>query len=233
MENDSEPSANHHDGSDNDPSEAAPAGRESHNPNSGNSEARRAYEKKHPLDVWIFVFLVFTFLATSAAAYFTGKQWLTADDQERRSLRAYVTANGGGATISIEPTTKKIMMHGAVQIHNTGNTPAYKLLVKVAAKIDKRDATPFTEIGPIDDEYGPSILGPLAQVEIGAWTDYDPSQYAELEAGTLRTFIWGRVDYEDIFGLIHRWFEFREVSSDKIDFNKWKIAAHRIGESGN
>jgi hypothetical protein len=45
---------------------------------------------KHPLEWAIAVMLLFTLIATGAAAYYTRNQWLTADDQEKRSLRAYL-----------------------------------------------------------------------------------------------------------------------------------------------
>jgi hypothetical protein len=91
---------------------------------------------------------------------------------------------------------------------------------------------PFAEIGPISDEYGPSIMGPGTEYEIGAWADYDPQDMAQLEAGLKRTFVWGRVDYDDVFGN-HRWFEFREVSANQIGIGKWVIGAHKLGENGN
>jgi hypothetical protein len=187
-----------------------------------------------------------TFLAAVAAAFFTGRQAYLANkqlkvardvlavtqDTEKRQLRAYITSNGGGATVGLEPKTKKIMMHGAVRLHNSGGTPAYNLTVKVAAKIATRDAISFTEIGPINDEYGASIMGPGTDYEVGVWTDYDPADMGPLEAGLKRTFIWGRVDYDDAFGN-HRWFDLKEVSSDQLGTGKWAIGAHKLGEHGN
>jgi hypothetical protein len=106
-------------------------------------------------------------LGTIALATFSLIQICDLRDQEQRRLRAYVTSNGGGATVSIEPITNKILMHGAVRLHNSGGTPAYNLTVKIRAKIAARDAIPFAEIEPISDEYGPSIMGPGTEYEIG------------------------------------------------------------------
>jgi hypothetical protein len=47
-------------------------------------------QTKHPLEWFIGILLLCTFIATSIAAYYTRKQWLTADDAEKRDLRAYV-----------------------------------------------------------------------------------------------------------------------------------------------
>ena len=60
------------------------------NPNSNEDPSKR--EGKHPLEYIIAVFLVLTFIATSIAACYTRKQWITADDAEKRSLRAYLIA---------------------------------------------------------------------------------------------------------------------------------------------
>jgi len=51
--------------------------------------------KNNWLENMIFPFVVVTAIATACAARYTYKQWLTADDAEKRSLRAYVVANQG------------------------------------------------------------------------------------------------------------------------------------------
>ena len=47
-------------------------------------------ESKHWMEYAIFFFVVATAIATGFAAYFTGQQWQTAADTEKRQLRAYV-----------------------------------------------------------------------------------------------------------------------------------------------
>ena len=56
--------------------------------NSPNEYSKK--EGKHPLEYFIAVFLVLTFIATAIAACYTRQQWLTADDTEKRSLRAHL-----------------------------------------------------------------------------------------------------------------------------------------------
>jgi hypothetical protein len=74
-------------------------------------------------------------------------------------------------------------------------------------------------------------MGPGTDYEIGAWSDYGPTDFPSLQIGSLRTFIWGRIEYRDIFG-VFCYFDFKEVSSNQIDDSmKWTIAAHRSGES--
>jgi hypothetical protein len=72
--------------------------------------------------------------STTALATFSLIQICDFRDQEKRQLRAYITSNGGGATLGVEPTTKKLLMHGNVRLHNSGVTPAYNLTVKITAK---------------------------------------------------------------------------------------------------
>src|SRR5271155_5493755 len=58
-------------------------------------------------------------IGTIALATFSLIQICDFRDQETRQLRAYITSNGGGSTLAIEPTTKKMLMHGAVRLHNS------------------------------------------------------------------------------------------------------------------
>ena len=61
-----------------------------------NPKASDARGKRHPLDWLVFLFLVLTFVATAAAACYTRKQWITADDTEKRQVRAYAFATPTG-----------------------------------------------------------------------------------------------------------------------------------------
>jgi hypothetical protein len=77
-------------------------------------------QTKHPfewaLEIGIFMLLLLTLIATSCAAYFTKKQWETADDQEKRSLRAYL----GIADYKVDRAEGVITFN----IANGGQTPA-------------------------------------------------------------------------------------------------------------
>ena len=77
-------------------------------------------QKKHPLEwaleIGVFLLLFSTLIATSFAAYFTAKQWQTADDQERRSLRAYL----GVADYKVDRVAGAIVF----TVANGGQTPA-------------------------------------------------------------------------------------------------------------
>jgi hypothetical protein len=89
------------------------------------------WREHHKLTAYATLLLA---LSTSALATFSLIQIWDFRDQESRQLRAYITSNGGGATLGIEPTTKKMLMHGNVRLHNSGGTPAYHLTVRIAQK---------------------------------------------------------------------------------------------------
>ena len=91
-------------------------------PDSNNPEQCSNKERKHPLEYFIAGFLVLTFVATAIAAYYTRLQSLTADDTEKRSLRAYILANQPSVIID-----DFNIVHARVQIKNSGLTPAYRV----------------------------------------------------------------------------------------------------------
>lgn len=85
-------------------------------------------EGKHWLEYAIFVFVVATALATTAAAYYTRRQWLTGQDTEQRQLRAYV---------DVMPTDETSFLANAPAsvgfvVKNDGQTPAFEVVAKHA-----------------------------------------------------------------------------------------------------
>src|ERR1700730_11509321 len=80
-------------------------------------------DKNNWLEYLIFPFVVITAVATTCAARYTYKQWLTADDTEKRSLRAYAFAN----QIGIKDFSSGNHASGGVIIRTMGQTPAYKI----------------------------------------------------------------------------------------------------------
>jgi hypothetical protein len=82
---------------------------------------RRPYERKHPLDWAVFVLLLLTTVATGFAAYYTHNQWMTAQDTEKRQLRAYILVDRDHAHIRANTQVTDLEM----AIKNYGQTPAY------------------------------------------------------------------------------------------------------------
>jgi hypothetical protein len=84
-------------------------------------------EPKHWLEFAIFAFVVGTTIATAIAAYYTSWQWdaanrqaNTANDTEKRSLRAYVAVPPGDVKDFGTPKQSIIL-----ERRNSGQTPAY------------------------------------------------------------------------------------------------------------
>jgi hypothetical protein len=94
---------------------------EANQPPADENKPQAKPEPKHWLEYAIFVFVIATALATGFAAYYTRQQWLTAEDQERRSLRAYVSV-----VIDQNPDLSKEHMDISVIWENHGPTPAFK-----------------------------------------------------------------------------------------------------------
>jgi hypothetical protein len=174
-----------------------------------NPKASTGREKRHPLDWLVFLFLVLTFVATAAAACYTRKQWITADDTEKRQVRAYAFATPTGVKdfeIGKAPT-------GGVGVRTMGQTPAYKIRGRINV-----GGLPY----PLPADADLSLEKKTNQVQNSAFIS--PTNVFSLDAlaagqlndttkkaidqGTeFRLYVWGRVDYEDVFALSH-WFTF-------------------------
>jgi hypothetical protein len=99
-------------------------------------------DRKHPLDYFIAFFLVLTFIATAFAACYTRKQWITADDAEKRSLRAYLIAENARFSRNKDGTLEYGHTQGdgsrellvLYDVINEGVTPAYDVTQQVGIK---------------------------------------------------------------------------------------------------
>ena len=63
---------------------------EADQPTANNNQRGADAETKHWLEYAIFVFVILTAIATGCAPWYMRQQWITADDSEKRDLRAYV-----------------------------------------------------------------------------------------------------------------------------------------------
>ena len=93
---------------------------------SGDNQHHASRESKHPLEYAIFFFVVLTAIATGIAACYTRNQWITADDAEKRQLRAYLSARvaEGEGVYDLTPDT---FATAQIRFRNSGPTPAYKV----------------------------------------------------------------------------------------------------------
>ena len=162
---------------------------------------------KHPLEWGVAILLALTLGATSTAAYYTRQEVKVAEDQERRYLRAY-------AYVSIAQMSHfTAKQDGAIQvaIHTMGQTPAYQVKSWVVADILPYPLSPATDL---DKQTDPAMESSVSVIATGS-TNYmsaviagSPDHYARAaDATAFRLYVFGRVDYTDIF-LRQHWVTF-------------------------
>lgn len=181
-------------------------------------------EPKHWLEYAIFVFVIATALATGAAAYYTRQQWLTAADQEKRSLRAYLAIN---TTINIKIDTQKMK----ISVDNFGQTPA-----KNSTMFSNWKFLAFGDPLPPDFNFpeAPGCTAPTGQEKmfpgigiilpknpVAATRNHCPYELAYLQAAErkeINAWYYGHIDYSDIFNERHHttfcflWWPFEQRS---------------------
>jgi hypothetical protein len=111
-------------------------------------------DKKHPLEWAIAFMLLGTLVATGFAACYTRKQWITAEDTEKRSLRAYLGVDNENfvlnctycTDLSRRPDYTKDLTDDdslIVPVTNYGHTPAFDAV----GYFNWKDSPYGTEIG--------------------------------------------------------------------------------------
>src|SRR5215831_7244462 len=131
-------------------------------PTAGN-HCSRAVAGKSTLRDPMFWLLFCTLLATSSAAFFTGQQWITADQTMRIGNRAYVYSTSFRFIhYGYKPTGTDVQWIVAPLIENAGNTGTHRMMIKIG-----------TVIGPIDfaaldqREFTPAVLLPKSDMTAG------------------------------------------------------------------
>jgi hypothetical protein len=184
-------------------------------PKSDPDKCGRRSEKKHPLEWGIFILLFFTLIATGIAACYTRKQWITADDQERRSLRAYVGITntpfdfrcGDCDGSAIDPTRPWDRNFIGIEIKNFGMTPAIGVHVRTSWT-----NTPFgnelpAEFQYIDTEVDPN-LSPMSAFTLNPQALTNPSNsfgpgivsdIKRARAHDIFLFFYGHIYFRDVF----------------------------------
>ncbi len=181
-------------------------------------------EAKHWLEYAIFIFVIITAIATSAAAWYTRQQWITAGDVEERQLRAYVTADS--ADISV--TALKIS--ATISIKNSGQTPAYEFREWSRAFTNdvKNPIDPPFKLNPL---FSKTILGPQTAFFAKAELPIDPQNAVlmpALQNGAAIFYVVGGSEYADAFQ--RYWcLEFRVRAYRLTD--SWALAGDSKGNS--
>jgi hypothetical protein len=189
-------------------------------PDSNNPNECSKKEGKHPLEYFIAVFLVLTFIATAIAACYTRQQWLTADDTEKKQLRAYVGLKRSEHIIMLvcpdcdipvsAPQTGSLPRNSfQMFLKNFGTTPAFHIrLCPGLAEVTLRTDLPtdivlsrFKEC----DSYGP-VKGTMPTIWPTEERPYHiPLPESEVQiirkvkARVSDAFLYARIEYDDIF----------------------------------
>jgi hypothetical protein len=126
----------------------------------------------------------------------------------KRELRAYITVLIGGGWFQDRQNNTKFQ--GTPTIHNAGRTPAYKVSYNIRGAILPTNIPQSFEFPSLPKErLGESIIGPGQSVVIavgGTVDDFIPDQdveYVKRGVGTRTFYVWGIVNYEDIWGDWH------------------------------
>src|SRR5262245_54277850 len=141
----------------------------------------------------MFWLVLFTLVATSAAAYFTFQQWITLDLTMRIGNRAYVySTHFQFIHYGYKPNGTDVQWIVAPLIENTGNTGTHRMMIKTE-----------TVIGPVDfgvldrREFTPAVLPPRADMTAGVIAIQGP-KLSEYKTGQLAGI--GIIRYLDVFG---------------------------------
>jgi hypothetical protein len=201
LESDSKPAKDGNQTPDAKPSDAVLQCVEHGKPKSDRQQSSTQYESKHPLEYAIFAFLVLTAVFTGIAASYTRKQWITADDAEKRSLRAYV----GAGLVSVGKDPPQI----GIAIENHGQTPAINVQV-----FNSWHETPNGEYLPSDFSFPDKEECPDALKSIALLYPKAPPAFSVAATPNCKTpwatviralsgastlYLYGHIDYLDMF----------------------------------
>ena len=182
---------------------------EANQPTADENKPQAKPEPKHWLEYAIFFFVIATAIATGAAAYYTRQQWLTAEDQEKRSLRAYVSV-----AVDQYPDLSSEHFDVSIVFKNHGQTPAFGLHNWLLATTDdnpmqesvfEKGKEFFARVA--GDER--SVLFPGAEFKAQTAQGMDQFGYSavlpeeeknRIRKGWRTMWVFGQVDYRDAFG---------------------------------
>lgn len=164
------------------------------------------------------------FLATMGLWLATWQLVRSSKDTAERQLRAYISCRSITAS-DLLVGRKPVFL---VKFRNGGQTPAHALKTHVKIK-SERTPIPSTMFSPLltSDEGSIAVLGPGDKSTVETIGDISilPGHVDSLVNGTVHLFVFGRLDYRDVFGR-QRTTQFRlQLVSESITDGKAKFAA--------
>ncbi len=161
---------------------------------------------------------------TGVLAFFTALLWgatyclvRNAKDTARRQLRAYISLTGGDIVVSEEKKEFRV----ALKFINCGQTPAYSVSSSFEAEIRELQNVNLPELGqvfpsakPIGERDSNTIAGPGIHINTAEVKGFINDQLEHVRSRTSAIFVWGEINYIDIFDQPH-WLKFRYVNGGK------------------
>jgi hypothetical protein len=217
LENDAQPSESNTAAPNDKPAEAIPPSEEKTTIDA-ESKRKSSPDGKHPLEWGIAIMLFGTLIATAFAACYTRQQWITADDSEKRSLRAYV----GVEDHKLSNIASGQKPHWEVVIKNFGQTPAtdlsywaYSIIdaVENPQKLVRQTFSHDTVLLPSDRiTFINDVSSPLPEPAVNGL------------ATNMRFYVYG-VQYHDVFG-VERCTKFRLMYGGEVAM---RLSVPRMG----
>ena len=198
-------------------------------------------EKAHE-DWWLTKATFWLAAVTTILAFFTGGLWFAtyrlvseAKDTARRQLRAYISLKSGEIVISQDKKEFSV----ALKFINCGQTPAYSLSISFESEIRE-----LSEIGqifpstkPIEERESKSMEGPGIDINTAETKPFVNDQLNRVSNGTSAIFVWGEINYIDIFNKPH-WLKFRSINGGKAHnrltaSNGWRLQPCKDGNDAD
>ena len=162
------------------------------------------HQEKSPAEwfweIAIGLMVLGTLIATSVAAYWTSQQWATADDQEKRQLRAYVGLNPGDLEDLGDPEKQR----WSGMRKNYGQTPAYDVSVIVFGQSVIKRGQPIVmgNPQPPPEIRGTITLFPQAELVMRIAGLGVPKEHVMqvVNSDDFQFVYFGTIQYHDIFG---------------------------------
>jgi hypothetical protein len=182
-------------------------------------------DNKHWLEYAGVIFIGLAFFASAIAAGFNGWQAWIANDNEQRTLRAYVLMNVSSITIDAANNVSAV-----AQVKNGGLTPAYHVggwgcLFVGPLEFDGRAVLPSFSGARTDNSTIGSVIGHDDTKTLSHYfCDTNPptvrsltaDERMRLRAGTAVIYMYGEQTYIDVFGSAH-FLKYRIFANDRID----------------
>lgn len=140
---------------------------------------------------------VLTLVANWVLAFYANQQFRETRRIGERQLRAYITLVNGAVLIN-NPNEGAVLVW--VNLKNSGVTPGYNVRLWINCSILAAASHPFDKAG----DFGVSaVVGPGGKFEQNAILPLSDDNLTAILHGTRAFFVWGRVEYTDIFNKPH------------------------------